>query len=219
MLNIKCLLSLAIIGCITVQCESQHLLAQSKARISRDQTRAAEFIESVPKLRDELNTALFKELQRDLPSRKIGGTKYYFVEGDIRLNEDQLLLYAEQLNHQYAKWRAMQSMPAAVREMVRNQQSAELVAETEGGKVVRWKPGSTIKYCVMKKSFGTGPEAEAKYTQVVSEINQAAEAWSSISDASVPPFKHVTELDDSALGSISPSKLRSQSGRLIYQVR
>jgi hypothetical protein len=172
-----------------------------KLRLGRNETMAAELIaaalDATPRVREQLNTDLARELKKNLPQMVIGGTKYYFVESDRRINEDQLLIYASELNIQYAKWRTLQSQPLAVRRLAAASVDAGLVSEKESGKIVRWVPGSEITYCVMRHSFGNGSQANEHYNFVVNEIKNAASAWSSIPNATVPKFVHLRELDNS----------------------
>ena len=168
-------------------------------RLYRDQTKAAELLESRPESRQELDTELFQSLKETLPQMKIGQTTYYFVEGDRRLNEEQLLVYSGELNLQYAKWRALQSLPDAIRDLAAAQQEQGLVSETEGGRIVRWDPTSTVSYCVMKRCFGIGPQATQRYNAVVAEFKEAITAWTSIEGTLPPNFVHKIELDNSPL--------------------
>lgn len=180
----------------------EHEKTSGKLRLERNETTAFELIEkaleAAPRVRDDLNTALAQELKKNLPQMVIGGTNYYFVEGDRRINDDQLLLYAADLNLQYVKWRTLQSQPESVRKMLATRMDTQLVSETEGGKIVRWKPGSELTYCVMKHSFGGDPVGIQRYQAVVRELRNATSAWSSIANTSVPKFVHKSELDSSS---------------------
>ena len=177
-------------------------LAQKTDRVYRNETIAAELFKSLPNVRSTLDTALFKELKSSLPNMEIAGVGYYFVEGDRRINEDELYLYAAKLNKQYAVWRSLQSLPFQLRtELVGLQQ--QLVSEVEGGKIIRWKPDSTVSYCILKRSFGTGPSAIERYEQVASEFQMATQAWTSIPGTSVPSFQYRSELDDQSANGCS----------------
>ena len=194
--------AIVVFAVFAVSFTSTALEAQTKQRLIRKQTLAAEFLNAVPKLRDELNTELYKELKKSMPAMKLGGETYYFVEGDRRVNEDQLLLYATRLNHQYAKWRSLQSFPESVRNRIAATVEKGLVSEQEGGKIVRWKAGSKISYCIMKKSFGSDAAAEQRYAKVVEEFGNATKAWTSIPDTNIPQFEHKSNLDGSSLATM-----------------
>lgn len=182
--------------------ENQEAKLPSKLRLDRNETNALDMIEmaleTTPRVREDLNTDLARELRMNLPQMVIGGTKYYFVEGDRRINEDQLLLYATELNVQYVKWRALQSQPESVRKLLAARMDTQLVSEMEGGKIVRWKPRSELTYCVMKHSFGSDATADQRYQTVVNELKSATSAWSSIANSSMPKFVHRSELDSSS---------------------
>jgi hypothetical protein len=177
-------------------------ICTAQERIGRNDTAAAAILRAAPDVRDELNTELFQVLKRDLPQRNLGGVTYYFVEGDRRLNEDQLLIYAEELNQQYATWRMLQSVPAPVKDLMLRGRAQELVSETEQGKIVRWKAGVPLTYCVMRQSFGTDKGAEGRYTAVVQEFREALDAWDAVTGAEIPEFVYRSDLDGSSLSSV-----------------
>lgn len=174
-------------------------------RVARSETKAAELLataaETNPNILDALKTPLFQRLKARLPSTKIGDTTYYFAEGDRRLNEEQLMLHAKELEIQYAKWKSLQEVDPSLRASVSRFQ-AELVSEAEGGKSVRWKVNATLNYCVLRRSFGSGPEADERYRAIVAEFKKATEGWTTVERTSVPPFVHKSELDNSPLTGI-----------------
>lgn len=67
---------------------------------------------------------------------------------------------------------------------------SSLVGVTSGGKLVRWKPGLALTYCVMKNTFTN----QAKYDQAVAGMKQATWAWENVCGIK---FQYKSELDTS----------------------
>jgi hypothetical protein len=65
-----------------------------------------------------------------------------------------------------------------------------LVAVTVNGKLVRWKPGVNLTYCVLKQTFAS----EQDYNTVVANMKQATWAWEKVCGVK---FEYKPELDDS----------------------
>lgn len=115
----------------------------------------------------------------------------YRVEGDILLDEDQLEIYAAQ-REALEKERALQRERAALGagDLAPQEGRSALVGVTSNGKLVRWKPGLVLTYCVMKNTFST-PD---KYEQAVAGMKQAAWGWEGVCGIK---FQHKAELDNS----------------------
>jgi hypothetical protein len=118
--------------------------------------------------------------------------EFYRVEGDMLLDEDQLLAYA--LRRDAAeKEKALKKERAALgaRDIGPQIGRSSLVAVTTSqGKFVRWKQGMTLSYCVLKNTFST----EADYNMVVANMKQATWGWESVCGIK---FEYKPELDNS----------------------
>ncbi|KQR77294.1 hypothetical protein ASF98_21340 [Arthrobacter sp. Leaf337] len=111
-----------------------------------------------------------------LPKVTIDGEEFWRVEGDYLLDVDQLFIYTQQ--------------QAALREAVRLGENAagtaevalsdsfvgvssELVGILQGSKIVRWSPGTTLTYCVLRKTFND----QAQYEEIAANMQTATRAW------------------------------------------
>ena len=67
----------------------------STARAEDQKTLEAKALEANPELRKTLaKSDVYKQLKASLPKVKVGKTECYIAEGDLRLDDDQLLFYA-----------------------------------------------------------------------------------------------------------------------------
>ena len=140
-----------------------------------------------PELRKTLEKSdVYKKLKAALPKLKIGDTNYYIAEGDLRLDDDQLLFYARDRARQNDKWeQARQGGPSPDGAPV-----GHLISDAdEQGKILRWNPGSTLTYCVLKTTF-----TETEYNTVVANLKAAGDAWAQTCNIK---FEHRPLLDDS----------------------
>lgn len=162
------------------------------AQTGGGKTGAAKAFEADPGLRAKLTTDTFKKLKEKSKKAQINGKTYYFVEGDRRLDEDQLLGYAQELEAQFQRYRLVKLgvIPATA------PAGAPLMLHVVNGKKMRQEPGSTLTYCVQKQSF-----TPAEYTQVVGEMDKATKDWSRTCNIK---FKHAADKDDTAPGATPP---------------
>jgi hypothetical protein len=118
--------------------------------------------------------------------------EFYRVEGDLLLDEDQLEIYALQ-REALEKEQALRKERAALGtvDVAPQEGRSRLVGVTVNGKIVRWKQGMVLTYCVLKNTFNT----EQDYDIVVSSMKQATWAWESVCGIR---FEHKPELDTSA---------------------
>jgi hypothetical protein len=122
-------------------------------------------------------TEIFEQLKRTRDHITIDGSVYYVVEGDLLLNTDQLLAYAFE--------RAAQQ--AASDNLARSRQ--ELIAITDdSNRIVRWKKGLVLTYCVRKDTFAT----EDQYQRVVAAMRQATGDWEATCGVN---FEYLPEFD------------------------
>jgi hypothetical protein len=128
---------------------------------------------------------------------EVFGKTYWRVEGDYLYDRDQLMVYSQQ-------WEAIQTQRQASRAAA----AAGLgdvnlvdIPSVEGGsrglrgiatgpKIVRWRPGIILTYCVLAQTF---PDQES-YRQTALFMRQAATDWEGACGVS---FEHRVELDGS----------------------
>jgi len=85
------------------------------------------------------STELFERLKNGLKKINIDGEELYRVEGDMLLDEEQLAIYA--MDKSRSGSTNLSSQPDG------------LLGIMQGGKIVRWKPGTVLSYCVIKSTF------------------------------------------------------------------
>jgi Matrixin len=127
-----------------------------------DETLAAKALKADRLLRDALKTPVFDQLKAGLPHAVINGKEYWVAEGDLRLDEDELLFYAKQRENQRINSRLHISSGLG---------DQLLVMKLEG-KIVRWAPGSVVKYCILKSTF-----SNAEFTTVATSMDRATKDW------------------------------------------
>lgn len=161
---------------------------------------ATQLLDEKPQLRESLATSdLFKMYTSERGLRKItiDDVKYYIVEGDLLLDEDQLLIYANNqaaLSQEQKIARTMQSAGMGVLGVT---DLRGLVGVTSGtGKIVRWAEGVTLSYCVLKPTFLN----DERYTIARNGMEQATKDWETSCGVK---FEHVESLDTST--SLQPS--------------
>jgi matrixin len=129
-----------------------------------------------PVIRSALSeSAFFQRLKAKPKKVEVDETEYYILEGDTLLTEDQLLFYAQQ---QEAIAQARAAQRAAEGEGIRligtlHSPSSELIGIVEQGKLVRWRPGLTLTYCVLKRTFSD----LANYELICDNMERASASW------------------------------------------
>jgi len=122
------------------------------------------------------DSPLFQKLHQSSKRVSIDGVTYWVVEGDTLLDEDQLLLYAQQ---QEALRNARAAAAAAQRAELPlvgiTERSTDLVGTVENSRVVRWSAELDISYCVLRQTFVEG--GEAGYQLIVKNMQKAAKEW------------------------------------------
>lgn len=127
---------------------------------------------------------LFESLKQSKPRVVLDGVVHYVVEGDLVLDEDQLLVYA-------IRRVDVEAHPEVER------QGLVAVADSSG-RIVRWRPGKVLSYRVDKPSF----PAPAQYQTVVNAMLAATADWEAICGVD---FKHQAQWDDAPpSGPIKP---------------
>jgi hypothetical protein len=134
---------------------------------------------------------LIDKLKADRRPVTVDGQVFYRVEGDLLLDEDQLEIYAGQLE-------AAQQMRELARKAseegfgltgIAEPASPELVGISQGGKTVRWKPGLVLTYRVVRETY-VDP---INYEVVVANMRQATAEWEATCGVR---FEHRQDLDD-----------------------
>ncbi|MFF9032945.1 M57 family metalloprotease [Streptomyces iakyrus] len=130
------------------------------------------------------------------PEIVIDGQVFYRVEGDLLLDADELDVYIE-------AQKALRAQREAARLLAQTgvgtigsgisplgQPSSGLLGIMQDGRIVRWEPGTVLKYCVLRKTF---PKREW-YESVVENMRRATDDWSATCGVQ---FEHVETADDS----------------------
>jgi hypothetical protein len=152
---------------------------------------ATESLEQNANLRNEVASSdLFETLKNGLKKLSIDGQELYVAEGDTLLDEDQLRIYAfsrQKLNEARNAAEIASALGLGVTGLAETQRDA-LVAVTQGGKIVRWAPGVTLSYRVVRNTF----TSQENYDTVVAAMAAATEAWEGVCGVK---FQHRAELD------------------------
>jgi hypothetical protein len=162
---------------------------------------AAVQLERQPELRDEaVGTSMFDILKNHPQSKRvtIDGEAFYIVEGDLVLDEDQLAIYTLQ-QETLKKARLL-----GISTVAEQPQSEALVGIVQNGKIVRWKEGLVLTYCVLKGTLFS----QERYQMVRDHMRRATEDWQKTCGIT---FEHRAELDDSP-GTANPGVLFTVRG-------
>jgi hypothetical protein len=126
----------------------------------------------------------------------IDGELLTIVEGDLLLDIDQKELWQEAFNTRQAGIRTqLRAQQAGLGEATISQfgvftGTSALVGMVQDGKLVRWRPGTVLSYCVLANTF---PRQEW-YEEVVSNMRLATAAWENVCGVQ---FEYVADLDSS----------------------
>lgn len=130
----------------------------------------------------------------------LDGETFTVAEGDLLLDVDQRELWQEALDARQAEVQTrLRVQTAGFGESAINgygMASSALVGMMQGGKLVRWGPGTVLSYCVLENTF---PRQEW-YEEVVTNMELATQAWESTCGVR---FEYVPSLDSSS--SMRPS--------------
>ncbi|WP_117590914.1 matrixin family metalloprotease [Flavobacterium subsaxonicum] len=129
---------------------------------------------------------LQRELMRILPKIDLKTGKgedevtrtYYIIEGDIRVDDYELLLYC---------YKRLSSKQEQLQE--RNKSDKLTVATTITGQAAIWQPGTVLKYFVSRSSFST----KAKYDEAVRSMQIATKEWAKVCNIK---FQYLPQLDN-----------------------
>lgn len=140
-----------------------------------------------------------------LPATGFTPVNYYVVEEDILLNELELLIFHQQTQELTRLAKSGSSDRSAFPTSFTSADpttsshiQTPLRAATEQNKIVRWVPGSTLRYSIAKWTFGGDTE---KYNLVKANMQAACRAWE---EACNIKFEHISSLDTAARGTVFP---------------
>jgi hypothetical protein len=122
---------------------------------------------------------ILARLKRECPKIEIEGEPYWIVESDLRFSEEELTDYALRL---------AETAEIEEQDPAENEQRG-LVGMGVNGRMVRWRKGKALTYCVNHASFGGN---ETEYQQVVAAIKQAAREWEAVCHVR---FRHMAKCD------------------------
>ena len=125
---------------------------------------------------------MLDKLKSGLKTVTIDGETFYIAEGDLLIDEKQLSRYARQREAAATKPPVNEGEPEDGR--------SQLLAVSENGRIVRWKPGTVLSFCVLKRTFGD----QGKYESVRNNMLTATWDWEATCGVK---FEHRADLDDS----------------------
>jgi hypothetical protein len=129
---------------------------------------------------------------------------YYIVEQDLPLTELELLFFHEQSLQLAGGGDSGGSQDAfadsftSADPRISPDNQSPLKAATEGGRVVRWIPGSTLKYCILKWTFNGDDD---RYRELKKRMDDACQDWEKECNIK---FQHIENLDGLGKGKVFP---------------
>lgn len=100
-------------------------------------------------------------------------TQFYVAEGDLLLDSDEVLLHDLQKKLLKRRSAVEDAFTSAGMEPMEPRLPTGLVSATHGRRIIRWKDGMTIKYCVLRRTF---PDDDS-YNLVVDCMQKATADW------------------------------------------
>ena len=171
-----------------------------------EQSQAALFLAERPTLREQAaESPLFETLKRSPKRVQIDSESFYLVEGDLLLDEDELMVYALQ-QEGLRSIQALGITPGNLGLAIIAEQPpmAALIGITQAGKIVRWKEGLVLTYCVLRDTFLD----QVRYEQVRANMQQATTDWERVCGIK---FEYRSDLDGSR-GTQNPGVLFTVRG-------
>jgi len=138
---------------------------------------------------------IYETLKETLPKIEFEGTSYWIVEGDSRLTADELREYAQTRSDQIERFKAIKQRKA-IREI---NIMPRLLIQTNPltGDLIRWAPGTNLKYCVLRATF---PD-QSEYDAVVNNMREATEDWEETCNIQ---FEYIVASDNESPGPEPP---------------
>lgn len=132
--------------------------------------------------------AMLETLQSNLPRVTVDAVDYFVAEGDLLLDPDELVWYAEARAYERSLYR-FERVSSELGFGGRSLAETELVGITQGGnRVVRWRPGLVLTYRIVRSTFPN----ESQYTTVRDNLRRATDNWEETCGV---VFRHAEELD------------------------
>lgn len=153
-----------------------------------NKTLSAQLLERNSNLKSEIEKLdTYSKLKSQLKKITIDENEFYIAEGDLLLDEDELLIHAQELDVKERVFK-LSHYPSS-------SSNDKLLGIVNNGKLVRWAPGFILTYCVLKSTF----QNEKHYKIVRKNMLAATKDWEETCGIQ---FKHISALDKS--NSIKP---------------
>lgn len=129
----------------------------------------------------------FEEYKKTVSSIVIDGEKKYIVQGDELLSDSGL--YDHWLTFRYSKFAKLTQITL---QLDRLDNKYIIIGRDKSGSPLLWSPGTTLKFCIDRKSFIQN-DAEAKYKQVRDNFIAATKDWQGLCKIS---FSYLSQMDN-----------------------
>jgi hypothetical protein len=142
-----------------------------------------------PQLQYEPAVASLKDR---LKTVAIEGETLFIAEGDLLLDEAQLIIYADEQKRlrEIERLKEERVTLGAGNLSIIQPFSSRLVGMTQGNKIVRWAPGVQLSYCVLRSTFAD----RSQYRTVRENMVEATRNWEQTCGVK---FQYKQNLDDS----------------------
>lgn len=155
---------------------------------------ASLMLDEEPELREAVaGSGMVEKVMSTGKKIELNGQTLYVVEGDVILDEDQLLIYARQREAlEQAQAADEVAQRAGLGQGIVQSATQELVGIMQAGKIVRWKPGLTLTYCVLRSTFSDAD----RYDTARTSVRKAASDWEALCGVSFE-YKEALDISDS----------------------
>jgi len=140
----------------------------------------------MPNEENEQQTPIEK-LKQTLKKVEINGKSFYVAEGDLLVEEGNLEKYAAERAHNMKPQPATGDGTDALSRLI-------AIKDPISGKAIRWKPGTVLSYCVLKRTFAD----TAKYNTVKINTKLAAFEWQAVCGIEFEYREQFDDTDDGA---------------------
>jgi hypothetical protein len=151
-----------------------------------------------PDLAAALDTDVYKRLKMHLPKVRLtpriegatdkkddsAGPEVFVAEGDLPLDDAQLRFFAKTWADKEAQFLAALNAVGPAQP----EPEHKIVLHVVFGQKRHWIPGSTVKYCIQKRTF-----TEAQYEDMKTRMKDATGAWEAACNIN---FEHAEDKDD-----------------------
>jgi len=161
----------------------------------KEKSLARGLLEETGLLEAARESTAFQDLQANSKKVNVDGEDLYVVEGDLLFDEDELALYVKQ--RETLKEVQKRAKEVGLAPLLEDEKG--LMGHLVAGKLIRWRPGTELTYCVLKNTFLN----EQRYQTVRANMEKATADWQNTCGI---VFRHVAELDDSP-GTENPGVL------------